>query len=231
MQEPKVRIGMSSLPTVSDMSMTPVRRGDLSLWNFSSRKRILDVVLSGSGLLLVSPVLAMIAVAVKLTSSGPVLFRQQRVGKDGKLFALLKFRTMIHRQEATGPGVTRKGDSRVTPLGRVLRRFKLDELPQLFNVFRGDMSLVGPRPDLPEFCKTLREEQQLVFSLRPGITGWATLHFRDEERILASVPEEQTIRYYIDQILLQKAQLDLDYANRATFLGDVKIIMRTLTGA
>lgn len=222
---------MSSLPTVSDMSPAPVRRSSLSLWNFSLGKRVLDAALAGVGLVLVTPLLAVIAVAIKLTSPGPVLFRQQRVGKDGKLFELLKFRTMIHRRQGAGPGVTRKGDSRVTPVGQVLRRFKLDELPQLFNVVRADMSLVGPRPDLPEFCKTLRNEQQLVFTLRPGITGWATLHFRDEERLLANVPEEQTVRYYVDHILLQKVHLDLDYANRATLCGDIKIIVRTLTGA
>jgi lipopolysaccharide/colanic/teichoic acid biosynthesis glycosyltransferase len=116
-------------------------------------------------------------------------------------------------------------------MGRVLRRVKLDELPQLFNVLRGDMSLVGPRPDLPEFCQAVRPEQQPIFTLRPGLTGWATLHFRDEEKVLAVVPEEQTASYYVDHILSQKAQLDLDYAQGATLLGDLKIVLRTLTGS
>ena len=174
--------------------------------------------------------MAVIAIAVRLTSSGPILFRQRRVGKDGKEFEILKFRTMLHRPQGVGPGVTRKGDSRITATGRVLRRVKLDELPQLFNVLRGDMSLVGPRPDLAEFCQAVRPELQRVFTLRPGVTGWATLHFRDEERLLAAVPEEQTASYYVDQILSHKAKLDLDYASRASLAGDLKIVLRTLTG-
>jgi lipopolysaccharide/colanic/teichoic acid biosynthesis glycosyltransferase len=191
----------------------------------------LDAVSAGVGLVLLSPLIVVTAVAVRLTSSGPVLFRQRRVGKDGKPFEILKFRTMLHRPQGAGPGVTRKGDSRITGLGRWLRRGRLDELPQLFNVLRGDMSLVGPRPDLPEFCQAVSPELQHVFMLRPGVTGWATLHFRDEENLLADIPSEQIAAYYVDHILTQKAKLDLDYAQRATFLGDVKIILRTLTGS
>jgi lipopolysaccharide/colanic/teichoic acid biosynthesis glycosyltransferase len=220
---------MSTLDTISNPPHVSSQRCNLSAWNFSWGKRIFDAVFSGAGLTFVAPLMGMIAVAIKLTTPGPILFRQQRVGIDGKLFEILKFRTMIHRPQNTGPGVTRQGDSRVTALGRVMRRLKLDEFPQLVNVLRGDMSLVGPRPDLPEFCKTVRGEQQLVFTLRPGLTGWATLHFRDEEKLLANVPEEQTVIYYVDHILLQKTQLDLDYAKRATLLGDLKIIWRTLT--
>jgi lipopolysaccharide/colanic/teichoic acid biosynthesis glycosyltransferase len=137
---------------------------------------------------------------------------------------------MLHRPQGGGPGVTRKGDSRVTATGKVLRRVKLDELPQLFNVLCGDMSLVGPRPDLAEFCQAVRPDLQRVFTLRPGLTGWATLHFRDEEKLLAAVPEDQTATYYVDHILSQKAQLDLDYACHASLGGDLKIVLRTLTG-
>jgi lipopolysaccharide/colanic/teichoic acid biosynthesis glycosyltransferase len=222
---------MNTLDTISDTPCMSSASGSLSAWNFSLGKRVLDVVSAGAGLVLLLPLMAIVAIAIRLTSPGPVLFRQPRVGKDGKLFEILKFRTMVHRPQGAGPGVTRQGDSRVTALGRVLRRVKLDELPQLFNVFRGDMSLVGPRPDLPEFCDAVRQDLQGVFTLRPGLTGWATLHFRDEEKLLAAVPEDQTARYYVDHILSQKAQLDLDYGNRASFLGDIKIIMRTLTGA
>jgi lipopolysaccharide/colanic/teichoic acid biosynthesis glycosyltransferase len=221
---------MSTMNTISDAPCMSSESGSLSAWNFSPGKRLLDAGAAGAGLVLLLPLMAVIAVAVRLTSSGPVLFRQRRVGKDGKLFEILKFRTMLHCPQGAGPGVTRKGDSRVTAMGRVLRRVKLDELPQLFNVFRGDMSLVGPRPDLPEFCQAVRPEQQQVFALRPGLTGWATLHFRDEEKLLAAVPEEQTSTYYVDHILSQKAQLDLDYASRASFVGDLEIILRTLTG-
>jgi len=222
---------MNTIDTISDAPFMSSESGSLSAWNFSLGKRILDAVFSGAGLVLVLPLMAVIAIAVRMTSPGPVLFRQRRVGKDGKLFEILKFRTMVHCPQGAGSGVTRKGDSRVTAMGRVLRRARLDELPQLFNVLRGDMSLVGPRPDLPEFCQAVRPEQQRVFALRPGITGWATLHFRDEEKLLAEVPEEQTASYYVDNILAQKTKLDLDYAIRASFVEDIKIIMRTLIGA
>ena len=221
---------MTTMGTISDAPRMSSEAGSLSAWNFSPGKRLLDAGAAGAGLVLLFPLMAVIAVAVRLTSSGPILFRQRRVGKDGKLFEILKFRTMVHRPQGIGPRVTRKGDSRITALGRLLRRARLDELPQLFNVLRGDMSLVGPRPDLPEFCQAVRIEQQRVFTLRPGLTGWATLHFRDEEKLLAEVPEEQTASYYVDHILSQKTQLDLEYANRASFVGDIKIIMRTLTG-
>ena len=224
-------LDMTTIDAISDASCMSSASGSLSGWNFSPGKRILDAVVSGAGLVVVLPLMAVIAIAVRLTSSGPVLFRQRRVGKDGKPFEILKFRTMLHRPQGVGLGVTRKGDSRITATGRVLRRVKLDELPQLFNVFRGDMSLVGPRPDLAEFCQAVRPELQRVFTLRPGLTGWATLHFRDEERLLAEVPEEQTASYYVDHILSQKAQLDLDYAQRASFVGDLRIVLRTLTGA
>jgi lipopolysaccharide/colanic/teichoic acid biosynthesis glycosyltransferase len=222
---------MNTMDTISDASCMSSESDSLSAWNFSPGKRLLDAGAAGAGLVLALPLMAVIAIAVRLTSSGPVLFRQRRVGKDGELFEILKFRTMLHRPQGVGPGVTRKGDSRVTAMGRVLRRVKLDELPQLFNVLRGDMSLVGPRPDLPEFCQAVRPEQQRVFTLRPGLTGWATLHFRDEEKLLTEVPEEQMASYYVDHILSQKTQLDLDYASRASFVADIKIIMRTLTGA
>jgi lipopolysaccharide/colanic/teichoic acid biosynthesis glycosyltransferase len=222
---------MNTIGTISGTPYMSSESGSLSAWNFSLGKRFLDVGSAGAGLVLVLPLMAVIAIAVRLTSSGPVLFRQRRVGKGGKQFEILKFRTMVHRPQGAGPGVTRQGDSRVTAMGRVLRRVKLDELPQLFNVLRGDMSLVGPRPDLPEFCQAVHPEQQRVFTLRPGLTGWATLHFRNEEKLLAEVPAEQTARYYVDHILAQKTELDLDYANRASLAGDIKIIMRTLTGA
>jgi lipopolysaccharide/colanic/teichoic acid biosynthesis glycosyltransferase len=222
---------MNTIDTISDAPFMSSESGGLSAWNFSAGKRCLDAGVAGAGLVLVLPLMAVIAIAVRLTSPGPVLFRQRRVGKEGKLFEILKFRTMVHRPQGAGLGVTRKGDSRVTAMGRVLRRVKLDELPQLFNVLRGDMSLVGPRPDLPEFCQAVRPEQKRVFTLRPGLTGWATLHFRDEEKLFAVVPEAQTASYYVDHILPQKAQLDLDYARRATLLGDLKIVLRTLTGS
>jgi lipopolysaccharide/colanic/teichoic acid biosynthesis glycosyltransferase len=172
--------------------------------------------------------MALIAAVVTVTSRGPVLFRQKRVGENGRAIQLLKFRTMSHNGNDSGPGVTRRGDPRITPVGRFLRRCKLDELPQLLNVLRGDMSLVGPRPDLPEFHQALAPEYRPLLALRPGLTGSATLQFRNEEQLLAAVPEEEFIRHYVDTVLPQKAQLDLAYAERATFLSDLDILWRTL---
>lgn len=173
------------------------------------------------------PLMALMAAVVAVTSRGPVLFRQKRVGENERAIELLKFRTMTHNPNLSGPGVTRSGDPRITPVGRFLRRCKLDELPQLLNVLRGDMSLVGPRPDLKQFCQALGPEHRMVLMLRPGLTGWATLHFRNEEQLLAAVPKEQLVSYYRETILPQKAQLDLAYAEKATFVGDLGILWRT----
>ncbi len=202
--------------------------GKSSAWNYSWGKRALDMVVSGAGILIVSPIMAIVAVAVAVTSAGPVLFRQTRVGKDERTFQLLKFRTMTHSLNRTGPGITRKGDSRITPVGRFLRHCKLDELPQLINVLHGDMSLVGPRPDLPEFCQTLAKEYRELLTLKPGVTGWATLQFRNEEQLLAGVPATEFVAYYENTILPQKAQLDLAYAQRAALLSDLHILWQTV---
>ncbi len=196
----------------------------LSPWNHSRGKRMFDVLAAGLVLLPCLPLMALIAGAVAVTSRGPVLFRQKRVGENERAIELLKFRTMVHNLSSAGPGVTRSGDPRITPIGRFLRRCKLDELPQLLNVLQGDMSLVGPRPDLAEFCQALGPEHRSVLTLRPGLTGWATLHFRNEEQLLAAVPKEQLVTYYRETILPQKAQLDMAYAERATFLGDLAIL-------
>lgn len=201
-----------------------------SPWNLSLGKRVFDCVASGVAIVLTLPLMAIVAVAVKSSGKGPILFRQQRVGRDGRLFEILKFRTMHDRGQNSGLGVTRKGDSRITPLGRFLRKSKMDEFPQLINVLRGDMSLVGPRPDLPEVCETLPAEQRLIFRLRPGVTGWASLCFRNEEELLASIPEDQLDRYYVGTLFPEKARLALEYAKRATFLSDLKIVIRTAIG-
>lgn len=199
-----------------------------SAWNHSWGKRVLDISVSTLGTLVFLPLMAVVAVVVKVTSAGPVLFRQARVGEDGRIFQLLKFRTMTHLPAGAGPGVTRKGDSRITPVGRFLRGCKLDELPQLVNVMRGDMSLVGPRPELPAFRDTLALEHRELVALKPGLTGAATLEFRHEEQLLAEVPEKDLEAYYEDNIVPRKAQLDLAYAHRASLLSDLEILWRTL---
>jgi lipopolysaccharide/colanic/teichoic acid biosynthesis glycosyltransferase len=163
----------------------------------------------------------MIAIAVRLTSPGPVIFRQKRVGQNRKLFTIYKFRTMVENSEAIGPGHTAKGDPRITSLGRVLRRFKLDELPQLYNVLRGDMSLVGPRPKLPN-------HDPVPMACRPGLTGAATLAFRHEARILSHVPAERIERFYQQYIIPHKLMLDREYMERATVLSDIGVLLATV---
>lgn len=166
-------------------------------------------------------------IAVRIDSQGPIFFRQRRVGKNGTEFEMLKFRTMFHRPADGSPPLTRKGDNRVTSVGRVLRRWKLDEFPQFFNVLRGEMSLIGPRPDLAEFYVHLDSTRRQVLRLKPGITGWATLHFRDEESILASVSPERMLGFYVNDVLPKKIDLDLSYAREATLKGDIAILLQT----
>jgi lipopolysaccharide/colanic/teichoic acid biosynthesis glycosyltransferase len=168
------------------------------------------------------------ALAVRMDSPGPVFFRQRRVGKNGREFEMLKFRTMFDRSADGSPQLTRKGDNRVTQVGRLLRQWKLDELPQFFNVLRGEMSLIGPRPDLAEFYVNLDSTRRQVLRLKPGITGWATLHFRDEESILASVSPERMVGFYVNDVLPKKIALDLSYAREASFKGDIAILIQTV---
>jgi lipopolysaccharide/colanic/teichoic acid biosynthesis glycosyltransferase len=232
MSESQSQVGFKGRLNLSDMSHSQGAEHGLNAWNFSFGKRIFDTTVAAVALTLTLPLMVVIAVAIRVCTPGPVLFRQQRVGRGGRLFVILKFRTMVHRLAADqGTSITRKGDSRVTWVGRWLRRSKLDELPQFFNVLKGDMSLVGPRPDLPEFYDSLGPEQRLILALQPGVTGWATLQFRDEEDHLASVPENELSSYYINVLFPEKVRLALDYARRATFLSDLCIILRTLIAA
>jgi lipopolysaccharide/colanic/teichoic acid biosynthesis glycosyltransferase len=187
-------------------------------------KRLFDLLVSGIGLVVLSPLLLAIGLVVCLTSPGPALHRAKRVGRDSELFTLYKFRSMVADADKQGPGVTTAGDSRVTPIGRILRRTKLDELPQLFNVLRGDMSLVGPRPEDPRYVALYTTEQRGVLRVRPGITSPASVYYRDEERILQGTDWETQ---YTTQVLPAKLALDLEYARRANLLTDLKIIWQT----
>jgi lipopolysaccharide/colanic/teichoic acid biosynthesis glycosyltransferase len=194
-----------------------------SEWSLCGLRRSMDLTLAFFGLLVFSPVFAVLAVAVRLSSPGPVIFRQERVGRLGQLFTIYKFRTMEAQPQAKGLSVTRHGDRRVTTVGRLLRRYKLDELPQLVNVLFGDMSLVGPRPKLPDHQH--RQAQSMPF--RPGITGAATLVFRCEEEMLRQVPEEQIEAFCKYKLTPYKTNLDFAYAERATFRSDVALMLRT----
>lgn len=190
-------------------------------------KRVLDVLCSAAGLLVLSPLLILIAVLVRLDSPGPVFFRQERVGRHGRSFRIHKFRTMRHVAAPDGPAITVRGDARVTRVGAVLRRFKLDELPQLIDVLRGEMSLVGPRPEVPEYVSHYPEaERAIVLSVRPGITDRASIEFSDEGALLAQAADPH--RYYIDEILPVKLRYYVEYVRTQSLLGDIGIILRTL---
>jgi lipopolysaccharide/colanic/teichoic acid biosynthesis glycosyltransferase len=200
----------------------------ISPWTVSAGKRVFDLACAVPLALLTLPLMLCIVAAIRLSSPGPVLFRQRRCGRDGHEFELFKFRTMHHRREHMGAGVTRAGDTRVTRIGRLLRKWKLDELPQFVNVLRGDMSMVGPRPDLAEYVAQLPQQLRGVLYLRPGITGWATLRYRNEEQSLANVPACCLNEFYVRALLPRKARLDWAYGQRATLWTDLFVLARTV---
>jgi lipopolysaccharide/colanic/teichoic acid biosynthesis glycosyltransferase len=172
-----------------------------------------------------SPVIAVSALVVRLDSPGPAFYHGRRVGREGREFHILKLRSMVAGSELKGPAVTSAGDARITRVGRFLRRSKLDELPQLWNVVTGDMSLVGPRPEHPDYVKLYSPEQRRVLSVRPGITSPASLAFGDEEGILASAGGEQA---YATTIMPRKLKLDLEYIQRQSLLYDLQVLARTV---
>ena len=191
---------------------------------YQAAKRLVDVIVAGVGLVILSPMLFGSAVAVRTTSPGPVLFRQSRVGRDGRPFELLKFRSMADC--ATGTSITAAGDARITKVGRVLRQYKLDELPQLLNVLTGDMSLVGPRPELEKYVDKYPQEYARILAIRPGMTDFAAVEYRDEERILARTPDPE--HAYVDEILPAKIQLYFKYLDDVSFRTDVSLIGKTV---
>ena len=192
----------------------------------SRAKRLYDIGWAALGLVVLSPVLAVIALAVKWFDGGPVLFWQQRVGLGGQLFWICKFRTMVVAADRQGPGVTRDGDARITRVGRWLRKTKLDELPQLWNVLVGDMSFVGPRPELPRYVARYTAAQREILRFKPGITDLATLAFRNEEELLASASEVES--FYLEQCVPRKIELNLQYQAQANLWRDTQVILRTL---
>lgn len=187
-------------------------------------KRAFDLAASVAGLVVLAIPMGVIAVLVRATSPGPALFRQRRVGKGGALFTVRKFRTMSAGHGDPSP-VTVRGDSRITPLGKVLRRFKLDEYPQLWNVLVGEMSLVGPRPDVPGYYDRLAGADRRVLDLRPGITGPATIKYAAEEELLAA--QADPARFNDDVIFPDKVRINLEYLDRCTFAGDIGWLWRT----
>ena len=187
-------------------------------------KRIFDILASLFGLIVLIPVFLILASLIKLRMPGPVFFCQQRTGRYGKEFTIIKYRTMIVNHE--GSTVSVRGENRITPLGAKLRRYKLDELPELWNVLKGEMSFVGPRPDMPEYFQRLEGEEKKILELRPGITGPASIKYANEEEILSSMPDPQK---YNDEVLWpDKVRINLDYYYNRTFIADLGIILRTI---
>jgi lipopolysaccharide/colanic/teichoic acid biosynthesis glycosyltransferase len=190
-------------------------------------KRGVDALAGVLGLLVLSPLLLLLAFAVRVTSGPPVLFVQERVGRRGRPFRLLKFRTMRQGSDS-GLLITGSGDPRVTRLGRILRATKLDELPQLVNVLRGEMSLVGPRPEVPRYVEDYSADQRRILEARPGLTDPATILFRNEESLLGSVEDTRKERYYREEILPVKLAMNQEYLERASLPYDMLLVMRTL---
>lgn len=190
-------------------------------------KFLFDRIVSLIGLFLLWPVLLIVAILIKVKMpGGPAIFKQKRVGLNGNLFIMYKFRSMT--VDHGGSSVSVAGESRITPLGATLRKYKLDELPELWNVLIGDMSFVGPRPDVPGYADKLEGEDRLILNLRPGITGPASLKYRNEEELLASVVDPV---WYNDHVIYpDKVKINLDYYYNHTLIGDLRMIFETVIG-
>ena len=198
----------------------------ISPWTYLIAKRVFDIVASALGLILTSPITSLVALAILVSDGPPVIYRGLRVGRRGRHFRIFKFRTMVRSAQRIGPGITYAEDPRVTPVGRILRRTKLDELPQLANVLVGDMSFVGPRPEDPRYVRDYTLEQRRVLDVRPGLTSVATLRYRKEEQLLKGPnPDSQYAA-----ILSEKLSLDLEYIDHGSFWNDMKLILATLRG-
>ena len=189
-------------------------------------KRLFDILGAMTGLLLISPVLLAAAIAVRLTSAGPVFFRQERIGRGGRPFFIFKFRTMVPDAAKLGGPITFGDDPRITPIGRLLRKTKLDELPQLFNVLVGDMSLVGPRPEVHRYVEMFREDYNVILQVRPGITDLASIKYRHEAAVLgkAAGPEAE----YARVVLPEKIRLAKEYVASQSFWLDLAILFGTV---
>jgi lipopolysaccharide/colanic/teichoic acid biosynthesis glycosyltransferase len=202
------------------------RRVQWSKGRMQVAKRFLDFIFAATSLILLSPVMACVALGVRLTSRGPVLYRGLRVGCNGRSFRMLKFRTMIVDSEALGGYCVGEDDPRITSFGRWLRKYKLDELPQLINVLRGQMSAVGPRPEVQKYVDLYTDEEKLILTVRPGITDWATLWDSDEGAILSGRPDPE--RTYLELIRPEKLRLQIKYVRHQCMLVDLKILITTI---
>jgi lipopolysaccharide/colanic/teichoic acid biosynthesis glycosyltransferase len=215
----------STIGQVHEPQLEVIKSFRQSSWCRSRRKRCFDVLVATALLIPVAPLIPLIILLVKLDSPGPAFFVKHRVGMGGEDFPMFKFRTMEH-EKRDGIYLTRAGDMRITRVGRLLRKWKLDEIPQLWNVIRGDMSIVGPRPHMRRLLGNSLKLRDFL-SIRPGVTGAATVHFRHEEQILPRISELELETYYIQNILPRKMRLDMDYASKATFWSDFKMLLST----
>jgi lipopolysaccharide/colanic/teichoic acid biosynthesis glycosyltransferase len=189
-------------------------------------KRIFDVAASIIGLIVLFPFFIIIAILIKLNDKGPIFYKQKRIGQNFKPFELLKFRTMVVNADKMGPAVTKDGDPRITKIGKFLRKTKLDELPQLWNVIRGDMSIVGPRPEVEKYIQYYENDYKEILKVKPGITDYATIKFRNEEEILSKYDDTESA--YIKYVLPEKIKLYKTYIKEISLLTDLKIIFWTL---
>ena len=188
-------------------------------------KRVFDIIVSFCGIIILFPLIIIVSILIKITSKGPVLFKQVRVTKNGKLFKIYKFRTMKENSEGNKQ-ITVGKDNRITRIGHILRKTKLDELPQLFNVLKGEMSLVGPRPEVPKYVELYTDEQREILKVPAGITDYASIYFSNESELLGEVenPEE----FYIKKIMPYKIELNKKYINEIGIMTDIKIIILTI---
>jgi lipopolysaccharide/colanic/teichoic acid biosynthesis glycosyltransferase len=189
-------------------------------------KRIFDILVSFVGLVILSPLFIVLAIVIVSDSKGPVFFKQTRVGRNGVPFKIYKFRTMIEDAEAKGMQLTVGDDSRITNVGTFLRKTKIDELPQLINVFKGEMSFVGPRPEVPKYVELYTEDQRQVLMVRPGITDLASIEYRNESELLATADNPEKV--YIEEVMPRKIELNKKYIENISLCGDIRVIFKTL---
>ena len=194
--------------------------------HFPVWKRAADLIVSGLGIIVLSPALGVVAVLIKLDSSGPVFFRQDRMGFGLSTFSIYKFRTMVADAPQRGKALTASGDTRITRIGRILRKTKIDEIPQLINVLRGEMTLVGPRPEVPKYVHLFREDYEEILTIRPGITDLASLKYRNESELLARAADPES--EYIERVLPDKIALAKEYVRRSSLPFDISLILKTV---
>lgn len=195
------------------------------IYNFV--KRIIDLIVSSLGLIVLLPLLISIAFIIKWESKGPILYRGERVGLNKHLFQIFKFRTMVENAESLGGLVTSKNDTRVTRIGSILRKYKIDEIPQLFNILRGDMSLVGPRPEVTEFTSLYKKEEEIIFSVKPGLTDFSSIEFVQLGETLGSNSNKR-FEEEVNKVLRRKIELRIKYVLERSFLVDIRILIMTV---